>query len=480
MSLTKPHGIGKSFGRRALLARIGTAALALPALEAFPRGARAAGAARAKNFLMITHPNGVDPLEFWPKGGERDFVLSSNLAPLESHRENLLILGPQFASADTREPVANTGLRFAKTPGIHRAWVATTGHSATAPRAPQTGDGLTVRTMHPSVDQLIANKLAAKRRFPSLELGVHPVGGDVPCIVNFAMDGSPMPRMTDDQAAWDRVFGSLVTAPGPKAGPAMPDATVARRAAVSNFLHDRFAALTPTLGRDDRRLLDSHLTSLREVEARLGAAASLPASCDVPRAKAAWKPATVADPINPTSDAPALTANMQDMIALAFACDLTRVASLSMAWEGGGSNGGLFFTWLGFTNTHHSMSHHGASADKRLKYNKITTWHAQQVARMLDTLKRYPHPEGGTLYDQTLVWWMFRHGDGNAHANFAVPGVLAGGAGGAFGRMGRYLNLPGTDHARLPFSMVNAMGLDLDGFGVAENRVTAPLAGLVG
>jgi hypothetical protein len=126
------------------------------------------------------------------------------------------------------------------------------------------------------------------------------------------------------------------------------------------------------------------------------------------------------------------------------------------------------------------MSHHGGNADKRTKYNKITNWYATQIARMLDRLQMVQHPEGGTLYHHTLVWWMFRHGDGNAHANFAVPGVLAGGAGGAFGRMGRYLNLPATDHARLPFSMVNAMGLELEGFGLGENRVTAPLAGLIG
>jgi hypothetical protein len=381
--------------------------------------------------------------------------------------------------------MAGTGLRFAKTPGIHRAWVATTGHAATAPRIPQVGDGLTVRTMHPSVDQLIASKLAAKTRYRSLEFGVHPVGGDVPCIVNFALDGSPMPRMADDKATWDRLFGSLVTpAPRPTTPGAMPaqppDRTVARRAAVTDFLYGRFGALSPLLGRDDRRLLDSHLSSLREVEGRIAGGTPPPASCDLGQAKASFKPATVVDPANPTSDAPTLTANMQDMIALAFACDLTRVASLSMVWEGGGSNGGLFFTWLGFNNNHHGMSHHAGNADKRAKYNKVTVWHAQQVARLLDTLKRYPHPEGGTLYDQTLVWWMFRHGDGNAHANFAVPGILAGGAGGALGGPGgRYLNLPATDHARLPFTMVNAMGIELDGFGLGENRATAPLPGVL-
>ena len=418
---------------------------------------------------MITTPNGMDPLEFWPTGGERDFTLSPNLEPLKNHRDKLLIVGPQFPSPDSRQPVAGTGLRFNKTPGIHRAWVATTCHSATARRTPQTGDGLTVRTNHPSVDQLIASKLDRRTRFPSLEFGVHPVGGDVPCIVNFTLDGSPLPRMSNDKAAWDRVFGGLT--PGAADGNHLR-----RRAAVSDFLNGRFAALGRSLGAEDRRLLDSHLQSLREVERRTTGPA--PATCDTSRALSSFTPATLADPTNPTSDAPALTANMQDMVALAFACDLTRVASISMSWEGGGGSEGLVHTWLGFRNAHHGMSHHGGNPDKRAKFNQITRWYAEQIARMLDRLQQYPHPDGGTLYDQTLVWWMFRHGDGNAHANFGVPGILAGGAGGYFGPMGRFLSLPATDFGTLPFSMVNAMGMDLDGFGLAENRVTGPLAAL--
>jgi hypothetical protein len=457
--------------RRRLLTRLGPAALALPALQAFQRRGWAQGApGRARNFLMITTPNGMDPLQFWPTGGERDFTLSPNLEPLAGHRDKLLIVGPQFASEATREPVSGTGLRFAKTPGIHRAWVATTCHSASGRRTPQVGDGLTIRTNHPSVDQLIASRLGAKTRFPSLEFGVRPVGGDVPCIVNFALDGSPMPRMADDKAAFDRVFGSL-------AGPGASELAGKRRAAVSGLLASRFAALGRQLGREDRQLLDSHLEALREVEARVAGPVVRPTG-DIATTLAAFKPATLADPTNPTSDAPALTANMQDMVALAFACDLTRVASISMSWEGGGSTGGLIYTWLGFRNPHHGMSHHGGNADKRAKFNKITRWYAEQIARMLDQLKRYPHPDGGTLYDQTLVWWMFRHGDGNAHANFGVPGILAGGAGGHFGQMGRFLSLPATDFGTLPFSMVNAMGIELDGFGVAENRVTQPLAAL--
>jgi hypothetical protein len=62
-------------GRRGALSTIGGAALALPFLHAWPRRAQAATPV-AKNFLMVSLPNGMDPLQFWPTGGERDFVFS--------------------------------------------------------------------------------------------------------------------------------------------------------------------------------------------------------------------------------------------------------------------------------------------------------------------------------------------------------------------------------------------------------------------
>jgi hypothetical protein len=456
---------------------MGRAALALPFLEAAGSRAAAQPAATgyAKNFIMITMPNGIDPATFWPTGGERDFVLSPVLQALERHRDKLLIVGPQFPDASSRVPVGGSGLVIKKNPGIHRAWTATTGHSIQARRFPQTGDGLNVKTNAPSVDQVIATRLKAARPagtrgslFDSLEFGVHPVGGDVPTIVNFTPTGAPMPRMQSDAQAWTRVFGGIKPAGGMG-----PDRGALRRAAVSTFLHDRFTALAPTLGRDDRQRLDSHLQSLREVEDRISATTPVGPGCMV-TGKMPFV-AAASDPKVPMADVPALYANMQDMVALAFACDLTRVASISFSHEGGGV---MVPSWLGLSAEHHGLSHKLTNPVERDKFNKVMAWAAGMVARMLDRLKAHTHPEGGTLYDHTVVWWMFRHGDGKAHASFGIPAIIAGGAGGHFGKMGRYLNLPATNYFSMLFSLVNAMGIDIPGFGLAENLASTPLPGL--
>jgi hypothetical protein len=463
----------RALNRREILARAGSAALALPFLEITSgRAAAQPSAGRAKNFLMITMPNGIEPSQFWPTGGERDFKLSPVLQSLERHRDKLLIVGPQFPDAVDRTPVAGSGLVITKTPGIHRAWTATTGHSIQARRFAQTGDGLNVKTNHPSIDQLIAHHLglqaapsAPRPAFDSLEFGVHPVGGDVPCIVNFTMTGAPMPRMVSDVDAWQRVFGNLVPSG------AGSDRRDKMRASVSSFLRGRFAELGPTLGKDDRQRLESHLQALREVEMRIGGPGPmLPAGCPASGGMP-FKPA-VATATDSNADVPGLYANMQDMVALAFACGLTRVASISFGHEGGGL---MIPTWLGLNTEHHALSHKLADPVQRDRFNQVVRWAAEMLARMLDRLKALPHPEGGTLYDQTVVWWMFRHGHGNQHANFGVPGIIAGGAGGYYGKMGRFLSVPGSNYFGMLFSMVNAMGIDIPSFGLAEDQATAPL-----
>jgi hypothetical protein len=467
-----------SQGRRALLARMGGAAFALPFLE-IERAARGAAApppptARKppKNLIIFYTPNGVYHQNYWPMGGETDFQLNVAMEPLQKYRDKLIIVGPQF-SGTGRAPMAGTGLKhIVKNSGAgghppqHQAQVFLTGDPVKFPYAAQTGDGLTVHTAQPSLDQMVANTIGAHNRFRSLEFGLHPVGGDTPSTINFAMDGSPMPRMVDSAAAWTRVFGGVMDAPAGGAAAMGPDQ---RRVAVSNFLGKRFASLTPKLGRADRTALDQHLAAIREVEARVLATPPLAGKGCAPSA-------VKLDPV-PTgaafSEVPAVATNFEQMIALAFACDLTRVATVTFGYPGGGGVGGLHPVWLGINNAHHQLSHHGGDAAKTGPLTQLMKWFGLQVAQMLDQLARYPHPDGdGTLLDHTLVFWGSRHGEGNGHTNESIPCLLAGGGAEVFGPTGRFLNLPGTNWCSLLLSLARAYGVQTAGFGVDTLRTT--------
>jgi hypothetical protein len=467
-------------GRRALFAKIGSAALALPFLHEFERQARAAdplpagaGPKVAKNLIVFFSPNGVYHQNYWPIGGGTDFKLNVAMEPLEKYKDKLIVVGPQFAAGD-RKPMAGTGLKHlvrnmgaGGNPPQHQAQVFLTGDPVRVGYGQQRGDGLTVRTGHPSLDQIVANKVGTKTRFKSLEFGLHPVGGDTPSTINFAMDGSPLPRMTSSPAAWNRVFQGIADSPKGGDGP-VAMGPEKRQVAVSNFISRRFASLSPRLGREDRMALEGHMQAIREVEARLFTPMAAPAAACAPsKVNLAEVPNGQA-----FAEVPATAKNFQSMIALAFACDLTRVATVTFGYPGGGGVGGLHPVWLGFGDAHHAMSHHGNSPDKTGKLTKLMNWFGLQVAQTLDELAKYQHPEGGSLLDHTLVFWGSRHGEGNGHTNENIPALMAGGMGGAFGPTGRVLNLPGTNWCNLLLSMARGFGVDLPSFGLGPLKTT--------
>ena len=163
-------------------------------------------------------------------------------------------------------------------------------------------------------------------------------------------------------------------------------------------------------------------------------------------------------------------------IATAFSCGMTRVASLSFGYPGGGGAGGLRMPWLGFTDALHSVSHHGNGADKLRKYGLMNAWIASQVKVLLDELAAVPTP-AGTLLDETTVYLFNRHGDGNGHTNFALPNVILGGTGGYF-KTGQVLALPKTSPTKVLISIAHAMGVDVGPFGSGAYADSAPLPGM--
>jgi hypothetical protein len=169
-----------------------------------------------------------------------------------------------------------------------------------------------------------------------------------------------------------------------------------------------------------------------------------------------------------------------DIISAAFACNLTKVASVSFGYPGGGDAGGLRMPWLGFTDPLHFVSHHGGDATKLDKYAKMSTWIAGQIAYLMKNLAAIPDgTTGKTLLDATVIYWFNRHGDGDSHSNTNLPNILLGGAGGYF-KMGRFLQLPATNPTKVLISIANSMGVNVPTFGKDAWIDTAPLAGLTG
>lgn len=437
----------KRLSRRTLLRGAGGAAIALPFLEAMlPR--RAHAVAPPRRFIVMFSPNGTLP-SWIPTGSERSFTLSPILSPLAPHQSDLVIvqgLLQQGGGGDGHQ--TGIGGMLTGTP-LNPGPFAGVG-------APPAG-----WATGPSVDQRIAEALAAPTPFRSLELGVQVGAADDWGRMIYRAGNQPLPPTDDPAAVYDTVFSDLHT------DPAVLAHQRARHKSILDAVGGEYARIGARLGQADKQRLDAHLTAVREIETRLttNLVENNPACAD-PKV-----PAVAAH----SNDAfPTVGGIQMDLLAMALACDLTRVASLQ--WSRSVSQ--VRFTWLGIPDGHHDLSHRSdTDADAVNKLTMINKWYAQQMAGLIARLKATPDAGGGTLFDNTLVLWCNELAKGNTHSRQDAPYVLAGTGGGSL-VTGRSLSYEGQglNHNDLLVSILNAMGIPDTTFGQAS-WCTGPLPG---
>jgi hypothetical protein len=439
------------FGRRAWLRGAAGAAVGLPWLEALaPRRARAASQPPLR-FVVMFSPNGTLPGQWTPTGGETDFVLSPILAPLEPHRASIVIvqgLDQQGGGGDGHQNGMGGML---------------TGSPLNAGPFGGVGAPPAGWASGPSVDQRIAEVIAGSTKLRSLELGVQVGSADNWGRMCYRAANQPLPPSDDPAAVYATVFADLHTDP----------AVLARRRIRQQSILDsvgaQYTRLSGRLGADDRRRLDAHLTAVREVETRL--------TTDVVVSNAACADPRLASVDEDANDSfPTVGALQIDLLVMALACDITRVASLQ--WSRSVSQ--TRFTWAGVSEGHHDLSHKGDDdLGAVAKLQTINTWYAQQLSNLMTKLAAVPDANGTTLLDNTLILWCNELAKGNTHSRHDAPYVLGGRAGGAL-RTGRYLSYEGQGipHNNLLVSLLNVVGIPDASFGKSD-WCTGPLTGLL-
>ena len=150
---------------------------------------------------------------------------------------------------------------------------------------------------------------------------------------------------------------------------------------------------------------------------------------------------------------------MIDLIAIAFACDLTRVATFML----GNAGSNRSYRFIDVPQGHHDLSHHGGDAAKLAGIRAINRFHTEQFAAFLQRLQAIFDGEG-SLLEQSLVVYASGISDGNRHNHDDLPVLVCGGGGGAR-KAGRHLALPHrTPMANLYLAIQRAMGVPGDAF----------------
>ena len=425
--------------RRRFLRGAGGAAIALPFLGAMDGPAKAAPF--PKRFVVFFTGLGQVKQSWLPSGSGADFTLGEVLAPLEPFKSKIMVLdGVDMESAHhgPGDP-HQLGIGHALT-GTELQEGTLFPHVCDPDKTVGWGGGV-------SIDQLLAQQIGQTTKLGSLELGVQVQYSNVSASISYRAPGVPVPPEDDPAKVFDRLFTDLAANPRVRAFMSR------RRHRVLDAVMEDYAALDQRLGGEDRQKLEQHLDSIRDVALRLDAPGALGGICALP--DLGDVPATY------DNDAyPVLGKLQMDLLAMALACDLTRVASLQWTTV----QTGKVFSWLGQTQIHHELSHAGGSDPvARAQLVDIGRWHAEQLAYLLSKLAAMPEGDG-TVLDNTVLLWCTDIAEGHTHARRDMPYLIAGDAGGYY-QSGRVVSYQGAWHNDLLVSLCRAMGVGVSTFG---------------
>jgi hypothetical protein len=405
----------KAISRRALLRGAG-AAVALPWLDAMvPAFASPGRATPPVRMGFLYTPNGKNMADWTPSAEGADYEMPAILQPLKDVREDVLVL--TGLTADKARPHGDGGGDHARALGAFLTGA-----------QPRKTDGTDIRAGI-SADQVAAAAIGEQTRLSSLEIGCEAgaMAGNCDsgysCVYSSTMSWrsatQPLPKEVNPKSVFDRLFGGGSTAERAK----MRE----ERQSVIDLVREDYKELNGKVGKSDQQKLDQYITSIRDIEARLQRAATLP---EVKPPDGASRPAGI-----PPSMEEHIKL-MADLMALAFQADVTRVATFVVANEGSNKP----YAFIGVPEGHHDLSHHGGNKEKTSKIAKINTFHVKQFAHLIGRLKAVKEGDG-TLLDHCMIAYGSANSDGNAHNHDNLPILLAGKGGGTI-KSGRHVKFP--------------------------------------
>jgi|HubBroStandDraft_1064217.scaffolds.fasta_scaffold57563_2 hypothetical protein len=478
----------RDLDRRRFLKLVGASALTYPFLRGVPSyaadgGSSSSGSTDPVYLVLLFTSCGTIRYRWGAQGPAPTTTTAAVTSPLV-FRDTLSAFtkaGPMQVDLSNQVTVLD-GLQVkAAGSGSHEAGMAALWTGLTSSGNPATG---------PSIDTVVSAALNAPTPYPNIPLMVQSSADyqtrSVDTRMLYDTMGNFVDPYTDPSAALQTLFP---TASAPTTGSG-PNKKSFLRQKIAAQLNQDLTALQARLCTEDRQQLQNLQAVWNQVEMQTQAAAAAAASCTAPTIPSVPDAGT-SDPF------PVYAQAMPNILAMALACDLTRVASLQYSH----ALSPVTHTWLGSsqTSTHHIYSHQGPTWIGALgsdPYNEpasatsqyvqqlmdIESWYAQQVAGVAYTLSQFKTASGKNLLDQTIICWGSELDMGAAHTHDNTPFVLIGGGGAGLktNQLVRFLvnygpnaqnNASGTRfHNDLLTTLAQAMGVSLPGgtFGTSS------------
>jgi hypothetical protein len=472
-----------TISRRRFIRGAAGVAMALPLLEGLispERGQlRAAPGQRPTFFVAVRGGNGVaqlaggEPERFWPlERGQltRELLLRSDargqraVAELADWADKLLIVD---------------GLKYSY-PGNGCGHSGGGNQCLTATPPSATPAGNRSLATGESIDNLIQRTLNPSDPEPLTLMGGK-TSSYLNEVLSFAqpLAGEPNGRLRSAQRNPWEVYLALFGDPNASTDDILYNQVAAQRKSVNDLLRDQLDRLkrSPKLSRADVSRLELHQQSIRDLEQRMVA-------CHLPDTD--WGPikqAGDAGDWRSEANAEQMLYMMMDVVALAFACDLKRSATIQV---GNGNDQTIYdvggprfpFHWI----SHRIESDGGADSGKPAIDNAPELHHRVDRIQLgwfrylIERLDMYGTDQG-TLLDDTVALWTNDLASGPGHSYRNLPYIIAG-SGGGYLRQGAYVDARDSGqkasdgwvaHNQLFNTILNASGLrNDDGSPVAD------------
>jgi hypothetical protein len=382
--------------RRDVLKSLGLGLGVLPLLHASKVWGAPTGPRR---LLIVMNTNGWRQ-QFWkPKEGDlMTQTLPESCTALEPHKKDMIFC------PDMSQPAYGGG--------GHGAYV------SCLASGPNDSKGEYRVPFSPTIDQIVGPGLAMQGNLnrATLPLGIQIAGGNAGIFPSKRMcwkdRNTPITPEENIYASYADVFAGKTAAPGDSSA---IKALIAHKKSLLDYTGaslDRFKA---RLGTDDKQIVESHLSSVRDLENQLA----------TPKADLTKCGADPGQPMDIKSGGsyPTLFKLSLDLMVASIRCDVTRVVTLAPC-DASGSNISFKAAVPEANRGWHSMGHSPVSGgvDNKRFADK---WLMGQFATLIDRLKAIPEGSG-TMLDSTIVLWANHMEEGANHNSQKTGWMLAG------------------------------------------------------
>jgi hypothetical protein len=424
-----------NLSRRAVLRGSGVT-IALPLLEAMQgnttQAANEVSAPRRLAFFYI--PNGVVQSAWNLPDTGQDYTLSQTLKPIESVRENILVV----SNLDRIKVAGTDGHAQAST-----CWLSSASPDELSPAG---------YPLKRTIDQIVADKTGQQTSFRSLELSCNPYEDNRESIyfdnISWFGHGHVARSLRDPAMVFNRLFRVE---------------EYANSSSVLDLIMEDARSLQPQLSSLDRHKLAEYTDAVRTVEQQ------------IKRVQQRQDDIAKLNPETPIKPWQAMRRDefiqvMGDLMILAMQSDLTRVATLMTGPERWGSPLNIE-GWFDKPIQHHSWTHGQHNVGIRKQLERLDLFHLEQFVHLVKKMEAIKEGDG-TLLDNTAFMLGSGLSSGEHHVCNNLPTVIAGRCGGSIqtGQHVRYAE--GTPIANLWRSLAKAMGVDQQRIGDSTGLIS--------